>query len=82
MSANGRTYERLTKLFLEEMNVEVPSVETDLLETGVLDSLRFVELLMHLENEFGIVVSLEDLEIDHFRSIARIADLVSNHDGH
>ncbi len=82
MSANGRTYERLTKLFLEQMNVEVPSVETDLLETGVLDSLRLVELLMHLEAEFGVVVSVEDLEIDHFRSIARIADFVSRHDGH
>lgn len=82
MSANGRTYERLTKLFLEQMNVEVPSVETDLLETGVLDSLRLVELLMHLETEFGVVVSVEDLEIDHFRSIARIADFVSRYDGH
>jgi acyl carrier protein len=82
MSANGRTHERLRKLFLEQLNVEVPSVEIDLLETGVLDSLRFVELLMHLEKEFGVVVSVEDLEIDQFRSIARIAEFVLNHDSH
>jgi acyl carrier protein len=36
-----------------------------------------VEFLAHLEQEFGIQVSLEDLEIEQFRSIARIARFVA-----
>lgn len=69
--------QRLTRMFEERLHVEVPSVETDLLETGRLDSLGFVDLLVHLEREFGTEVSPADLELDNFRSIARIAAFVS-----
>jgi len=41
----------------------------------VLDSLAFVELLLHLEREFGVNTSV-DLEINNFRSVDRIADYV------
>lgn len=67
---------RIAGLFLARFKLEVPSVDTDLFETGALDSLAFVELLLSLEQEFGIRVSIEALEIDHFRSIARIADFI------
>jgi acyl carrier protein len=58
------------------MNLEVPSVDTDLFDEGVLDSLTFVQLLTHLERTFGVTFSLQDLEIDHFRSMRCIADFV------
>jgi len=69
---------RITALFSEKLNVQVPSVETDLIDTGLVDSLTFVEFLAHLEKEFGIQVSLEDLEIEHFRTIARIATFIAS----
>ncbi len=68
---------QITTLFSDKLNVEVPSVETDLIETGLVDSLAFVEFLAHLETEFGIRVSLEDLELEHFRTIARIAGFIA-----
>lgn len=68
---------QISTLFAEKLNVEVPSVETDLLDTGLVDSLTFVEMLAELEEGFGIQVSLEDLEIDHFRTISRIAEFVA-----
>jgi acyl carrier protein len=67
------TEESVMALLLKELNVEVPSPETDLLETGVLDSLKLVELLSHLESRFDTRISVEDLEVDNFRSIARMA---------
>jgi len=79
MSAHSHLYEQVSKLFLEKLNLDVPSIDTDLVERGVLDSLQFVELLLHLEQEFGVKISLDDLEIDHFRTIVRIAEFVSNH---
>jgi methoxymalonate biosynthesis acyl carrier protein len=71
------TLERqLVRLFAEKLNIEVPSVETDLIDTGLVDSLTFVEFLAQLEREFGVQVSLEDLEIDRFRTISRIAAFI------
>jgi acyl carrier protein len=70
-------HDRISELFAASLNVVIPSVETDLFESGALDSLAFVELLLHLEREFGITTSVDDLEIENFRSIARIADFVA-----
>lgn len=69
--------ERLVQLFSERLQVDVPAPDTDLFETGILDSLRFVELLAALEETFGIQVSVEELEIDDFRSVARIAHFLA-----
>jgi acyl carrier protein len=70
---------QIVSLMADRLNVQVPSAETDLLETGMLDSLAFVGLLVHLEREFNTQMSIEDIEIDDFRSVARIADfLVTN----
>ncbi len=68
--------EAIAKLFVAKLKLDVPSVDTDLFETGVLDSLAFVELLVHLEAEFGVKVSIEALDIEHFRSIGTIAEFV------
>ncbi len=69
--------ERLDALFAECFHVEVPSPDTDLLETGVLDSLQFVELLLQLERRFGFRVKVEDINLDDLRTLARIARLVA-----
>ena len=69
--------QRISRLFVEKVGIQVPSVETELIDTGLVDSLTFVEFLAHLEQEFGIQVSLEDLEIERFRTITRIAGFVA-----
>lgn len=63
-------------VFSTALHVEVPSLDTDLFETGILDSLAFVELLLQLEREFGVTTSVADLEVENFSSISRIADFV------
>ena len=69
--------ERLGALFAESFQIEVPSADTDLLESGILDSLQFVELLAQLERHFGFRVKLEDIDLDDLRTLARIARLVA-----
>jgi acyl carrier protein len=68
---------RVKAIFLRQLNLDVPSVETDLLETGVLDSLKFVELLLALEVELATKLSVHELELDNFRSIQKIAFFLS-----
>ena len=67
---------RLSVLFAEVMHVEVPSVDTDLFDTGILDSQRFVELLLHIEQNFNTRIDIEDFEIENFRCIEKIATLI------
>jgi len=68
--------QKLTELFAKKLNLEVSSVDTNLVETGLLDSLALVELLAQLEETFGISVSTDDLEFENFRSITSIARFV------
>jgi acyl carrier protein len=63
-------------LLEEKLFVTVESHETDLLAAGILDSLSLVQMLMHLEERFGLRVVVEDLEIEDLRSIHAIARLV------
>jgi acyl carrier protein len=65
--------QKLTELFARKLNLEVPSFETDLLGTGLIDSLTLVELLTQLQETFGVSISTDDLEVENFRSIASIA---------
>ena len=69
--------ERLGAVFAESFHVEVPSPDTDLLETGILDSLQFVELLLQLERHFGLRVKIDDIDLDDLRSLERIARLLA-----
>lgn len=69
------------RILSDHVHLDIPSAEMDLFDTGAVDSLAFVELLLGLEREFGITVSLEDLELDHFRTIHRIAQFVLAHNG-
>jgi len=68
---------RIRQVFRDQLKLEVPSADTDLFETAALDSMMFVDLLVHLEREFGVKVALEDIEFDHFRSIERITEFVA-----
>jgi D-alanine--poly(phosphoribitol) ligase subunit 2 len=72
----ARLRERIVGVISNALHRDVPSHDTDLFETGILDSMAFVELLLQLELEFGVRTSAEDLEVKNFSSIARIADFV------
>lgn len=58
------------------LGMDAPDADTDLIETGALDSFALVELLVQVEDRFGVQVPLEDLDIDAFRSAGSIAQLL------
>jgi acyl carrier protein len=68
--------QQVTALFAEKLNLDVASAETDLIETGMLDSLALVELLAQLEESFDVSISTDDMELENFRSITSIAMFV------
>lgn len=69
--------DRVRALFETALQLDVPGATADLFESGALDSMLFVELLLHIEQTFGVRISLEDLELDDFRTIERIAAVIA-----
>ena len=72
---NGATAE-LCRLLSEKLLIDVPTPETDLLSTGLLDSLGLIQLLTHIEESFGVRIALDEIEIEDLRSVSSIASLV------
>jgi len=72
---------RLEAIFSEQLNIAVPARDTDLIGEGYLDSVMFVDLILVLEQEFGISIPLEQLEFDNFQTIDKIANFVESRAG-
>lgn len=70
---------RIVALIRETLHVEVPSPDTDLIESGLIDSLTLVSLITEIEYEFGLELPLDEFELDRFRSAERIAAFVTAH---
>jgi acyl carrier protein len=72
--------ERRVRVLLEEhLHLRVPSRDTDLIESGAIDSLALVELLLELEREFGVTIPLQELELAELRTIPSITGLVARY---
>jgi acyl carrier protein len=76
MSDPALDVERLRALLLEHLHVDVPSPDVDLLESGVLDSLQLVDLLLLVEQHFGRRIPIEAIDLDDLRSLGRLARLL------
>ena len=67
--------------FLSKLNPENETspidIDTDLFETGVLDSFGFVELVGFLEKETGQSVTEEDMDDPRFTSVGGILEVMS-----
>jgi acyl carrier protein len=70
--------ERAITAFLgERFGVAPPSADANLIESGVLDSMMFVDLVVFIEERFGVVAELDDLELDNFATVAGMARFVT-----
>ena len=55
--------------------------DEDIFATGFVNSLFAMELVTFVEGTYGITIESEDLDLDNFRTIARIAELVARKAG-
>ena len=70
------TAARITMVLREVMQIDVDGSDEDLIESGLIDSLALVEMIFHLEREFGVTIRLDEVSIESFRTIASIAQLL------
>lgn len=55
----------------KKKNVEIDE-DTDLYETGILDSMEMIMLLVYIDEKLGIKISIENLKADNFNTINAI----------
>lgn len=73
--------DRLNTLFADTFHIAVPTAQTDLLDSGILDSFQMVELIFQLEQHFGMQVNIDQIELENLRTLERIAGLVAAGNG-
>jgi len=77
MSIDPGLADEIRSLVAGTLLVNVESADTDLLATGLLDSLRLIDLLTQLEQRFKVRFDYQSLEFDDLRSPAMLAALVA-----
>ncbi|WP_288702931.1 acyl carrier protein [uncultured Ruminococcus sp.] len=65
-------------LSLTDEQIDNLTPETDLFEIG-LDSMIAIELIVHLESEFDILIDDDDLSMDNVRKISEIISFVNKY---
>ena len=50
--------------------------DASFLEEGIIDSMNVMELILFVEEQFGVEVTDEEIVPDNFDSVTRIADFV------
>ncbi len=71
-----RTSDRIARIVSETLGVELPSPHTDIVDSGLIDSLSLVTLLVAIEQDLLIVIPLDAVAIDDIRSVERLAALI------
>jgi len=77
MVVDSRTLDRVRVLIKDVLGIEALSDTTDLMEPGVMDSLALATIIAEIEQEFQVELVLDDLNVDRFRSLHRIAQLLA-----
>ena len=67
------------KVFINRFfqNVELQD-DQDIFSMGFVNSLFAMQLVMFVENNFGIAIENEDLDIDNFRTVDAIVKLIEH----
>jgi acyl carrier protein len=75
-----RIEDRLKKMIVERLFLKIApdAIEEDksLIDHYGVDSVSLLELVVGLEEEFGIVVGDEDFSVKHFETVAALAEFV------
>mgnify|MGYP000848330455 CR=1 FL=1 len=81
MTTSTAPTDRIVALIRDVLQVEVPAPDTDLIDAGLIDSLALITLITEIEHDFGIVLPLDDFDVDRFRSAEQIAAFVAANGG-
>ena len=68
---------RIREILANVVEIEVESEDDDIFETGRLDSLGLVELIFAIEEQLGVAIALDQLDVEEFTNVRSIVALVA-----
>ena len=71
-----RLMEEIEKLCVTKLSIRISSRDQDLFETGLLDSLSLVQLILELEQHFQLELPMGELDLSSLRSVDEMARLI------
>jgi acyl carrier protein len=71
----------ISREFVQDASMLPLGNTTSLLETGILDSLGLLRLVVFIQERFGIMVDDVDLVPENFDSVGAICDYLRSRDG-
>jgi acyl carrier protein len=81
MAERPDTEQIVARVFRDDLHLEVPTREFDLVESGLLDSMALIDLVHRIEQVLGLRLDLETLDLEDWRSIRRITALLTRLEG-
>ena len=72
----GAISNEVRKFLGNHINIEDLAMDEDIFKAGYVNSLFAMQLVMFIENNFGIKVDNEDLEITNFNSVDNLSSFV------
>jgi acyl carrier protein len=69
---------RVLGILRNGLDAEV-ALDLDVIQSGLLDSLNFVDLMVRLEEVFEVQIDVEDVELEDFRTARSIAQYLIRH---
>jgi D-alanine--poly(phosphoribitol) ligase subunit 2 len=77
MQTLDKLQQQIADIFTGRFETNLDSLDVDLLDTGIVDSVRIVELVLEIEQRFGVSLPFETLEIEDFRTVPRLAERIA-----
>ncbi|MEV6028959.1 MULTISPECIES: acyl carrier protein [unclassified Streptomyces] len=77
MADSAGNKEAIREFILDNISESTVGDDEDIFERGLVRSMFVMQLVLFVEQEFGVSITGEDLQFDNFRTIDRIDELVS-----
>lgn len=69
-------YNKLLEIVSRVLTIRIDDPELDLMDSGYLDSLTLVQLMMEIEESFGFSIPPERVDIDDYRTLKTMNHMV------
>lgn len=68
---------KVKSIVCNTLTLEKIAYEEDLIDSGLLDSLSIVHLMVALENEFNLKIEPEEIDFEDYRSVKSMTEMVT-----
>lgn len=77
-SAKRDLIREIQAVFFDKLHLRLDTADADLFETGILDSMSLVKLIVELEKHFSVELPMQSIDLESFRSASRIAEFIAS----